>query len=190
MRHGPAVCTVTVCWPSGIPPSTHSGSHYSPHTWHTKKASDTGCYYLELLKASSPDSQSTGNSKAGKGVIRLFFWDLLLPRHPGCNAAPSAELLQWNQWGWDLFQISEFSVESKGTWGYSFAQFSVLVWKKLQGTSSLTQTFADLLSCWKQLITSKDKNKVWKTERVSCAVHLRDVKSAVFLKGPGTFSLV
>lgn len=83
MRHGPAVCTVTVCWPSGIPPF-HTFRFPLPSSHMTqKKASDTGCYYLKLLKASSPDLQSTGNSKVGKGVIHLFFWDLLLPRHPG-----------------------------------------------------------------------------------------------------------
>lgn len=33
---GPAVSTVTVCWPSCIP-LPHSGPHYSPQTQHKKR---------------------------------------------------------------------------------------------------------------------------------------------------------
>lgn len=65
----------------------------------------------------------------------------------------------------------------------------MFVWKKLQGTYSLTQVFADLLSVGSNWSLLKIKTR---RERPtgSCAVDLRDVRNAVFLKGPGTFSLV
>lgn len=83
MRQGPAVVQSLSAALPAFPPSTHPGSHCSPHTPHKKKL-QTQAAITGRTKVSSPDLQSTGNSKRiGKGVICLFFWDLLLPRHPG-----------------------------------------------------------------------------------------------------------
>lgn len=69
-----------------FPPSAHSGSHYSPQTWHKKKL-QTQAATAGRTKATSPDLQSTGDSTVGKGVNRLFFADLFLPRRPGYESS-------------------------------------------------------------------------------------------------------
>lgn len=45
MRHSPAVCTVTVCTPSGIPLFHTFRFPLLSSDMTQKKASDTGCYY-------------------------------------------------------------------------------------------------------------------------------------------------
>lgn len=72
MRHGPAVCTVTVCCPSGIP-LPHIQVPITLLTHDTEKKLQTQAAITGRTKASSPDLQSTGNSKVAKGVIHLFF---------------------------------------------------------------------------------------------------------------------
>lgn len=53
----------------------------------TKKKLQTQAAIAGRTKATSPDLQSTGDSTVGKGVNRLFFADLFLPRRPGYESS-------------------------------------------------------------------------------------------------------
>lgn len=87
MRHSPAVCTVTVCTPSGIPPFRTFRFPLLSSDMTQKKKLQTQAAIAGRTKATSPDLQSTGDSTVGKGVNRLFFADLFLPRHAGYESS-------------------------------------------------------------------------------------------------------
>lgn len=128
----------------------------------TKKQLQTQAAITGRTKTTSPDLQSTGNSKVGKGLNRLFFRDLLLPRHPGYECSSFCWII---------------TVESMGLWfilcqlvfnryiRFWFCPIFSACLEKTTGYIFPYSNFCCSPFCWKQLVTSKDKNKVWKTCR-------------------------
>lgn len=150
-----------------FPPCKHSGSHYSPVPWE-KKSFGTQAVTTLRTKATCPDLQSAGSSKHRKGVNHLFFGDLdISSQQTWLWMLPW--LLLWNHYSWMNLGVIYFQSVSF-QYNLQVYKFSVLPnfqWlKRRQGTASLIQTFAGLLSIRSnQSVTSKYKNTVWRTYR-------------------------
>lgn len=144
MRHSSVVCTVTVYTPSGVPPCKHSGSHYSPHPW--QKRLQTQAASTVRTKAMFPNlTRAVQNTEKVWIASYLETYIFLASGHCGYGSSSFCWIItvEWNgMW----FILNQITTESTGIKGFSVAQFSALVWKKRQGTSSLTQTLADLLT--------------------------------------------
>lgn len=131
-----------------------------------KKSFGTQAITTLRTKATCPDLQRAGSSKHRKGVNHLFFGDLdISSQQTWLWMLPW--LLLWNHYSWMNLGVIYFQSVSfqYNLWVYKFSVLPNFQWlKRRQGTASLIQTFAGLLSIRSnQSVTSKYKNTVWRT---------------------------
>lgn len=154
------VQSLSACLPAFPPPHIQVPITLLRHD--TKKELQTQAAISGRTKATSRDLQSTGNSKVGKGVNCLFFWDLFLLRHPGykCSSLFSLMTVQ----SMEMWFILSWLVFNR-VYRFQFCPIFGASLEKMTGFIFPYSNFCWSLFCWKQLVTSKDKNKVWKTYR-------------------------